>query len=205
MDKSKSTDEELVLGCIKNNKKSQEILYKKYFGKLCTVAHRYVGKEFCKDIAQDSFVKFFNNVKVYKGGNVEGWLRRITANTALDHLRADSHMNFVRAGDEDESEILDNLIVEHNLIDYKIDPDEEKEYFRVLKYKVSEEELLEMINNLASCYRAAFNLYVFEGLDLNEIAAYLGNSPQTIKSNLYRARLKLMKQLEDRIEKRVIT
>jgi RNA polymerase sigma-70 factor (ECF subfamily) len=205
VNKSKSTDEELVLGCIKNNKKSQEILYKKYFGKLCAVAHRYVGREFCKDIAQDSFVKFFNNVKIHKGGNVEGWLRRITANTALDHLRADSRMSFVRAGDEDENEILDNLIVEHNLIDYKIDPDEEKEYFRVLKYKISEKELLDMISSLSTCYKTAFNLYVFEGLDLNEIATYLGNSPQTIKSNLYRARLQLMEKLESRIEKRVIT
>ena len=54
------TDEELIIGCQKGNRISQKKLYKKYFGKLCVVAYSYVGKEFYKDIVQDSLIKFFN-------------------------------------------------------------------------------------------------------------------------------------------------
>ena len=72
--KNNIADKELIIGCQKGNRISQKKLYKKYFGKLCVVTYSYVGKEFYKDIVQDSLIKFFNNPDKYKNesGSVQG-------------------------------------------------------------------------------------------------------------------------------------
>jgi RNA polymerase sigma-70 factor (ECF subfamily) len=146
---------------------------------------------------------FFNNIKIYNGGSIEGWLRKITVNTALDHLRVSNRMHFLKI--EDSASAWENFTELHRLHDYKTNPDEETEYCKALKYKINEKELLDMIDGLSTSYKICFNLYVFEELKCNEIALKLNLSVGTVKSNLFRARQSLIRKLDKRIEKRVIT
>ena len=205
--KNNIAGKELIIGCQKGNRISQKKLYKKYFGKLCAVAYSYVGKEFYKDIVQDSLIKFLNNLDKYKNesGNVQGWLRRITINTSIDYLRKNK-INFLRATrtfDPNLSEDLDSLI-ESKELDYYTEDFNKEEYCKVLKYKTSEQELLEMINKLTPSYRTCFNLFALDNFTYREIALKLGISVGCIKSNVHRAKQKIIKQLETKI-KRVIT
>ena len=57
--------------------------------------------------------------------------------------------------------------------------------------KISQDEILSLINKLPPSYKIVFNLFVIEGYTHREIADMLGISEGTSKSNLMDARRKL--------------
>ncbi len=79
------SDEELIIGCLKDNAACQLELYNRYCNKLYAVCLRYArNKSDAPDLLQDGFVKVFSNLSQYKGnGSFEGWMRTIMRNTAL--------------------------------------------------------------------------------------------------------------------------
>ena len=62
--------------------------------------------------------------------------------------------------------------------------------------KLVYEDLLSIIQRLSPNYRTVFNLYAIEGLNHTEIAEELNISVGTSKSNLFRARAKLMEMVK---------
>jgi RNA polymerase sigma-70 factor (ECF subfamily) len=63
--------------------------------------------------------------------------------------------------------------------------------------QLSEQEIMEAVQQLPPAYRMVFNLYAIEGYKHDEIAHKLGISAGTSKSNLAKARMKLKKVLEE--------
>lgn len=57
--------------------------------------------------------------------------------------------------------------------------------------QLSAEEILSLVRQLPPAYRMVFNLYAVEGYKHHEIAAQLGISEGTSKSNLAKARMHL--------------
>ena len=124
---------------------------------------------------QDSFLTIFDKIKQYKNkGSFEGWLKRITINTALQKYRKIAPLEIVKEL-SDIDEIVENTI-EH----------EEKDIGF----------LLNLVQQLPDRYRLVFNLYVLDNYSHKEIAELLKISVGTSKSNLSRARSLLKKQLE---------
>jgi len=76
----------LVNECVKGNRQAQKELYKMYYGKMMSVCYRYANNtDEAKDVLQDGFVKVFQHLKSYNfKGSLEGWVRRIIVNTAID-------------------------------------------------------------------------------------------------------------------------
>ncbi len=68
---------------------------------LYAVCLQYSGNdEEARDILQEGFIKIFENLGNYKHeGSFEGWMRRITVNTALEKFR--SRHNLYRVDDID--------------------------------------------------------------------------------------------------------
>ena len=83
------TDLELVEGCINKDPKAQRELYNRFASKMLGVSYRYAnGQEEAQDVLQDAFIKIFERMKSFKKeGSLEGWIRRIVVNTALDNIR----------------------------------------------------------------------------------------------------------------------
>ena len=83
------SEEEILKGCRKSKRVFQEILYRKYANKMYGICLSYSGeREMAQDILQEAFIKIFNKIKEFKSeGSLEGWIRRIISNTAIDHLR----------------------------------------------------------------------------------------------------------------------
>ena len=53
-------------------------------------------KDDAKDILQDSFIKVFRNIENFKDtGSLEGWIRRIVSNTAIDFYRSNRNSDFL--------------------------------------------------------------------------------------------------------------
>lgn len=167
---------ELIDGCLKEDRRTQELLYKRYSNRMWGVCLRYSrSREEAEDILQEGFMKVFDNIGKFKfEGSFEGWVRRIMVNTALRHYNKSVFKEEKLANDDEE-------------IDALVDP--------AALANISEKELLRVIDELPEGYRVVFNLYVIEGYDHKEIAEMLGIAESTSRSQLTKARLMLQKRL----------
>lgn len=179
----KSVLRNVVKGCVKGDRTSQKILYERYYSKMMVVCYRYAkdGDE-AKDLLQDGFLKIFKSLHKYNfNGSLEGWMRRLMINSAIDHYRkfknifslSENHVNhLVEEEDTSENDIYEGF-------DSKI--------------------IMEAVQNLSPAYRTVFNLYAIEGFSHKEIAEKLNISIGTSKSNFSKARMNLKKQLESKL------
>jgi RNA polymerase sigma factor (sigma-70 family) len=166
----------LVKKCLKNNKSAQELLYRRHAAKMFGVCLRYTqSKMDAEDVLQEAFIRVFRYLKDYKGkGSLEGWIRRVVVNTAINFYRANlKHMQQQELTDYAKDTKLSNTIIDELTIN----------------------ELLDYIRNLPEGYRMVFNLYVIEGYTHKEIADQLGVSESTSKTQLLRARKALREMI----------
>ena len=142
------------------------------------VCMRYSSNnEEAKDLLHDGFIKVFDKLNRFKHtGSLEGWIRRIIANNAIDYLRKNKKMFFEFEGERKFEKIED-------------DSAETIEEMKLTRLKAG--KLLDLIQMLTPGYRAVFNLYVIEDYSHKEIAEILGISIGTSKSNLAKAKAKL--------------
>jgi len=174
---------EIVDGCIRGKRKFQKQLFEMYYGKMMAICYRYAkDTDEAQDMVQNGFIKVFKKLDVYNfEGSLEGWIRRIMVNTAIDQIRKNKRDPFLI---EDEERI-------QNIEEEAPYSAHEDEYFTKLKAETA----IKAISNLSPAYRMVFNMYVIEGFTHKEIAEYLGISEGTSKSNLAKAKQKLRAQL----------
>ncbi len=166
--------EQLIEQCKKNDAKAQSQLYKLYASKLFSLSLKYSRNHAeAEDNLQDAFVTIFKKIAQYNNkGSLEGWMKRITVNTALQRYRSVGVFDIVN---EDQIEDVSIEIDNDNInLDY----------------------LLQIIQELPDRYRLVFNLYVLDDYSHKEIADMLEISTGTSKSNLARARLILKEKIE---------
>ena len=166
--------EQLIENCKKNDAKAQGQIYKLFASKLFTLCLKY-SKNYAEaeDNLQDAFVTIFNKISQYKGkGSLEGWMKRIAINTALQRYRKDG---------------VFDIINEHQIEEVSVEIDDDS---------VSIDFLLKIIQELPDRYRLVFNLYALDDYSHNEIAEMLQISIGTSKSNLSRARMILKEKIE---------
>lgn len=176
-----STDKQLLIkGCIKNDPKSQRLLYDRFAGKMYAICLRYIKDEAsAEDVLVKGFTKIFEKIKQYKGdGSFEGWMRRIMVNESLQYIRKNKNMH-----------LTVDIETAHHIMD-----------FEVIESQIAAEDLLKIIGQLPDGYRTTFNLYAIEGYSHQEIAEMLDISINTSKSQLSRARALLRKGIMDLAE-----
>ena len=167
--------QELLDGCLNRNRRSQELLYKQFYGYAMSICLRYTrSREEGKEILNDGFLKVFTKLETYDSSrSFKTWLSRIMINTALDHYRQE-----VRRDIFDDVEAGEMVSVDETVIS-----------------KLSHEELVGLIQKLTPSYRIVFSLNVIDGYTHEEIAEQLKISVGASKSNLSRAREKLREML----------
>ena len=179
---------ELISGCVKNDRRSQEELFKLFYGKMLGVCMRYArDRDTAEEMLQEGFIKIFDKLEAFDyKGSFEGWIRRIVSNTAIDNIRKSKKNPLLTDNDED----------------FKLggsDPMVENEELQFVGLKA--EIAIEAIQNLSPAYRAVFNLHVMEEYTHKEIAEILGISEGTSKSNLSKAKMNLQRTLKEKFEK----
>ncbi len=174
------TDEQLVKLCLQGNAAAQERLYNLFAPKMWTVCLRYMkNEEEAQDVLQMGFVKVFKNLQAFnKTGSLEGWIRKIIINTALDNLRK-------------------NKKYENNVTWDDVAYQQEDQTINVL-HKLAAEDLMQLINNLPTGFKTVFNLYAIEGYSHKEIAQMLGITESTSKSQYSRAKALLRKIIKEK-------
>lgn len=173
--KTYTEEEKLVKDCARGKSRAQEQLYHQHYRTMFGVCLRYTqDREVAEDILQEGFIKVFSNIGRYRGtGSLEGWIRRIMVNTALEHHR--KMARFLPLVDLDEAMDAD---AGHDVI-----------------ADLGEQEILKLIQALPDGYRTIFNLYAIEGYTHREIAKKLEISEGTSKSQFARARRTLQESI----------
>ena len=183
------SDEEIIAGCRKGKRKYQEALYNKYGGMLLGVCNRYLSAYAdAEDVFQEAFVKIFKNISSFKNQSefsLQKWMKRIMINTAINYIRARKKEKF--AFDPDLS--LEFISDEHN-----------SAFFDELYEMISADEILEIVQNLPHGYRMVFNLYAMESCTHEEIADILDISANTSKTQLFKARKKIIAAIQHKLE-----
>ena len=172
-----TSEGQLVKALQKSDAKAQRHLYDKYAARMLAVCVRYIPDQMeAEDVMIEGFMKIYEKVGQFKSeGSFEGWMRRLITNEALMYLRTKRHIEIDL--DTPEAQHLPN----YDRADRNLETD----------------DLLQLIAKLPTGYRTVFNLYAIEGYSHAEIAAQLGVTESTSKSQLHRARALLQEMLID--------
>ncbi len=177
--------QKLIEGCKKRDPECQKLLFKAFYGRMLGLCLRYSNqRDDAQDVVQEGFIRLFDKIDLYKEtGSFEGWIKKIFVNIALDNLRRKKMQLISIDGEGYRKELRAHEKLDQSLLD-----------------RISQEKLLEAIQNLSPVYRTVLNLHVYEGYTHDEIASELGISAGTSKSNLSKAKVNLKKMLQKYVE-----
>lgn len=168
--------EQLIQGCIRNERSSQEKLYRMFYPKMMAMVRRYIDQEMqAEEVMNNGYLRAFQKIGQYNfQGSFEGWLRKIIFHAVSDYVKQNHKYS--------EKVIL----VEKDEVVHKDHAD-----------KLYYDQLLELVQGLPDATRTVFNMYVMEGFTHKEIGGMLGISEGTSKWHLSEGR----RQLKEKIEK----
>jgi RNA polymerase sigma factor (sigma-70 family) len=172
---------ELINRCRNGDRLAQTELYRLYYKAMYNTCFRMLNNQVeAEDVMQESFLSAFLKINSYRGEMSFGsWLKKIVVNKSIDVLRS-RKLKFEEINEkfaaEDESEAFNNMVSE-----------ETSGLIRRIR---------EAVTLLPEGFRVVLSLSLFEGYDHEEIAMILGISESTSRSQLARAKKKLVENLK---------
>jgi RNA polymerase sigma-70 factor (ECF subfamily) len=162
-------EDKIIIKAKNGNQKALRQLFD-FFGKrMFMLCLRYVkNQEDAEDILSKGFTIAFSRMDSFeiRGENsFEVWLKRILINECLMFLRKQNKAPLMIEPDESLISTAENIVE-----------------------KLSADSLYELILKLPEGYRTVFNLFEIEGYSHSEIAAQLGITEGTSKSQLSKAK-----------------
>jgi len=171
----------LIDGCKNGDQKAQFQIYKLYYKAMFNTSLRIVSDTMeAEDIMQEAFLSAFEKIETYSGTVSFGaWLKKIVINRSLDAVSR-------------QKAIFEDIDTHYEL-------QEESDYDTDNKMELEEkmQEVKSAINNLPDGYRIILSLYLLEGYDHDEIAEILNITSSTSRSQLSRAKQKLLNELKN--------
>jgi len=174
------SDQELVQGCTNNDRKHQELLYRKYFDSMMHMCLRYTeDRDIAMQIVNNGFLRVFKNIDRFSfKGSLEGWIRKIVYHSLSDYYKKHSKYIQFLVFEEKEEAIPETALS-----------------------NMYAEDILNLVNELPPATKTIFQLYAIEGYPHKEIAEQLNISIGTSKWHLSTAR-KTLKRLVNSITNR---
>jgi len=168
--------EELIQGCIRNERSAQERLYKLFYPKMMAMVRRYIDHNMqAEEVLNNGYLRAFQKIQQYTfQGSFEGWLRKIVFHAVSDYVKQ-------------------NIRYSEKVVLVEKDQFVHKDHADRLYYN----QLLQLVQTLPDATRAVFNMYVLEGFSHKEISKMLNISEGTSKWHLSEGR----RLLKDKIEK----
>jgi RNA polymerase sigma-70 factor (ECF subfamily) len=175
--------QDLIDGCINGDQRAQFQIYKLYYKAMYNTSLRIVNDTMeAEDIMQESFLSAFEKIDTYSGTVSFGaWLKKIVINRSLDALSR-------------KKAIFEDIDSHAGLKD---DSAEDSEQLEEIDLKV--EKVKEAIERLPDGYRVILSLYLLEGYDHDEIGEILSITSSTSRSQLSRAKQKLIGELKHQL------
>ena len=171
------TDLELVELCLQGSPKAEKLLYERFSGQMFAICKRYLpNQQEAEDVFHESMILTFTKLKSWrKEGPLGGWIRKITVNQCINHLKKNKKIWM--------SETAELSKVKDASMDEILNP-------------LNTAEILKCISELPLGYRTVFNLFAIEGFSHQEIAQQLGISESTSKTQFLKSKLRLQQKIE---------
>lgn len=169
LSKSTLSEQDLVKGCILNDRRMQELLYKQYCASMMVLCKSYTkNEEDAVEVLQDGFLKIFLQIDRYNASksSIYTWMRTVMIRTAIDFLRKQNKKNVAIEWKEEYDPVIEAEALQ----------------------RMSAQHILSMLQHLSATTRAVFNLYITEGYNHREIGELLKISEGTSKWHLSEAR-----------------
>lgn len=170
--------EDAIRGCLKNDNKSKEMVYKSFYGYLMGVTLRYVeDRNDAEELVNDSFIKVFKNIGQFSAPKCndqvqkafKGWIARISSRTAIDFLRGKKTFLYVDDITEEQQPLTElNAVSQLNV-----------------------QDIMKLLNKLPETHKLIFNMYEIEGFSHEEISKMLNIPESSCRVYLTRAKNKL--------------
>jgi RNA polymerase sigma factor (sigma-70 family) len=166
---------QLIRGGINQERISQKLLYKAFYGFAMAICLRYTGdRDEAAEVMNQGFLKVFNNIhRCDEGRGFKAWLGKIMINVSIDFYR--SNLKMACNEELEKAEHIAGGDWGDKNLNYS--------------------DLLAMVQRLPEAYRTVFNLFAIDGYSHKEIGEMLNINIGTSKSNLFKARLKLKQMI----------
>lgn len=165
------SEAELIQGCIRNDRKCQEQLYKRHFPVMMSMCLKYTKDEDkALLILNDGFLKVFQKIGTFRSeGSFEGWIRRLIYHTLADYYKKEnSYIRFIQFELPDERHVQAP----------QSDP---------LEFQ----DLIGLLDRIPGRSAEVFRLFAIEGYSHEEIGEKMNISTGTSKWHLSHARERL--------------
>jgi RNA polymerase sigma-70 factor, ECF subfamily len=186
------SDHELVTRAQQGSEKAYRELLGRFQRPVFSIIYRMIrDREQAEDLAQETFVRVFNNIDRYDPRyKFSSWIFKIATNLTIDHIRRkeldtvsiDGSRNAVTAEQIEATSIT--------IASQDENPEE------LLEAKELGEEIETAIGKLRPEYRAAILLRHVDGREYQEIAEILSLPLGTVKTYIHRGRNELREQLQ---------
>ena len=165
-------DEELIDLVKLNNQKALEVLYEKYFYKLCDFSNKYLRDIMaCEDVVSDVFLSIWlNSRKINIQTTLRSYLYTSVKNRSLTYIR-DNTNNI----ENNIEYIKQNVSLSYTTVDDK------------LLYRELENEIDKIISQLPPKRQLIFRMSRLDGLKYKEIAEILSISVRTVQNHMVEA------------------
>ncbi|MDZ7739005.1 MAG: sigma-70 family RNA polymerase sigma factor [Bacteroidales bacterium] len=173
--------QDLIDGCKDGDQKAQFQIYKLYYKAMFNTSLRIVCDTMeAEDIMQEAFLSAFEKINTYSGTVSFGaWLKKIVINRSLDAVSR-------------KKAIFEDIDTHFDLQE---ESDGTADTGPDLEDRLN--EVKSAINDLPDGYRIILSLYLLEGYDHDEIGEIMDISSSTSRSQLSRAKQKLVNELRN--------
>ncbi|TKG96890.1 RNA polymerase sigma-70 factor [Puteibacter caeruleilacunae] len=175
------TDADLVKAIANGGKKDFEILFKRYYPRMCSYAFTILkDSELSEDIVSEFFLKLWDRYHILRiSGSVSSYLFQSVRNDCINYLTREKYNK--NTVSENEITLL-HLRLKYNC-------SEDNPYMNLVSKELAERIQKEIAALPPQC-REIFELSRIEQLSHEEIATRLGISKNTVKVQIYRALLR---------------
>lgn len=163
--------------CCNGDRRGHKTLYESTIKYVHSTVRRYVHEEEDrKDVVQESYAKIFTNIKKYdaKKGTINTWIRKVTINECLMHLRKFKKMSILT-----NVEVIDDIT---SATEVELEG-------------ITRADIERLLKSMPDGYKIIFLLSVIDGYNHSEIAEQLGIEKQTSRSQLSRAKMWVRKNI----------
>jgi len=186
MDDAHPNDRALAEAVLANRPGAFERLVREYQGLCWHIIQRMVrNPEDARELCQDTFLRVHQCLHQYRGESaLKSWIGRVAYTVALRHLQH-KRIPLVEAHDGESDTLLENIGDGFDLEAACMDEE-------------THHHLHQAIEKLPPLQRTVLTLYYLDEMSIPEIARVTGLAGGTIKSHLFRSRLRLREVLEKR-------
>jgi RNA polymerase sigma factor (sigma-70 family) len=180
-------DRELVEAVLAGRPGAVERLIRQYQGLCWHIVQRMVrNPEDARDLCQETFLRVYQRLHQYRFDSpLKSWIARVAYHIALRHLEH-KRIPLVEPSDDDESGAMIENIGDTVDLEAEFAKDETAQLLHAA------------IESLPPLQRTVLTMYHLEEIPIPEIARITGLAAGTIKSHLFRSRLRLRDLLDTR-------